>query len=1435
MLNIFRSEQQLEPDAAPLNLDRRFTGRDSMKRPPLSVALIYGFLSLLCLGLISPSRAATPDAENSDLRSAFEQHLDLLKVRLDDLERQAKEEPTRRQQDATATPADDDIELRWQQLARHLDLVEQQVLESGSKISDPLRDQLNALRAELNRAQNRATRPVSGKSLGIEGSPGKQSFSPSTWHSIDAAWLAEHPWWRPSGATGWPAVKGAPTNDSCANALPVTLGTIDGSVAGATRDGSTTCASLGRRDVWFRYTPTSDGPIAAYFTEDVDNLLVVSVHSGCPGDRFNQIACGTDRGLVFDGRAGESVLLRVAGDPQGFLDFSLRLAAAGRIVGEVRKAGDNTPATPSQVRIYSHEGRFVRTGDVRPDGTYTVPVAKAGDYFAEARGEVFAPQRYDHVACPNDICDDLAGTLISVSEGDERSGIDFDLEPLGRISGRVTDASNGQPISGATVRAVNNGNFFSSVATDSSGAYSLDGLPTGEVFVGAFDSDYLAELYDDIPCMPDCNQVIGTPIQVVPNSHIQGIDLSLEPFGGIEGRVTDAGTGQPVHLAVVEVYSLDGQLINVDASDIQGHYSIGGLAGGPYQLLTGARNIDYFGKVYRDIPCAPSGCDPSLGSSVTVAPFTTTGGIDFTLDPLGTVSGTVRDNLSGEGIGSAEVDLVDGQSLLVSTTTSETDGSYTLTGIPPGVYFLWVTQGRHVAQVFGGPSCPDTFACDLTSGMPIPVPASANVVGIEIRMDRLGTISGTVSDADTGQPITVDFVQAWDSDGQLARGANLELDGTYRLEGLLPGSYTVTAQSFGHRGEVYPDLPCDGPSCDPTTGTPIDVDINQDITGIDFALTRKGAITGTLFSEAGDPLPHGLKLWSSDGQRVASAVADFDGSFEFPGLDAGVYYLSSDARFFGYIDRVFGGETCNNGVCDPLTGTPIVVDTNVTTTGIDLVITRLGVISGRVQDAIFLQVLNGVTVNARDSNGIVVASDSTDDTGSYEIVGLEPGGYRITAFEDGFLGQRYPEIPCPDGDCAAGLGEVIDVDLNTEANDIDFTLALRQGIAGSVRDEATGLPVVGAVVEVFSGNTSVEALQTGASGRFLISLPVGTYYLRVDTDASPFDGMAELYNDIPCPRRSSCDPTDGDPVTVSASQVTTGIDFDLEGQICSPSGRVLCLNDQRFRVRMSFTDFDGNLALAGARPLTDDSGTFYFFDPDNLEVVVKVLDACVAPFNHFWVFTTGLTNLQTSISVEDTLTGDTRIYTNPLGTPFQLIRDVTAFDTCDGNSATAGTPILGVTEDPAAPTALALQLENLDKLLSHHPVPTSIVEPSSKTTGPCVPSSTALCLQESRFRVEAEWAAPDGAAGQGQAVPLTADTGYFWFFANDNVEVILKVLDACGANDFNSFWVFAAGLTDVEVTLKITDTLSGEERIYSNPQGSPFVPVQDTAAFQTCP
>lgn len=115
----------------------------------------------------------------------------------------------------------------------------------------------------------------------------------------------------------------------------------------------------------------------------------------------------------------------------------------------------------------------------------------------------------------------------------------------------------------------------------------------------------------------------------------------------------------------------------------------------------------------------------------------------------------------------------------------------------------------------------------------------------------------------------------------------------------------------------------------------------------------------------------------------------------------------------------------------------------------------------------------------------------------------------------------------------------------------------------------------------------------------------------------------------------------------------------------------------------------------------------------------------------------------------------------------------------------------------------------------------------------CITDANNLCLNDGRFKVSADWSDSQGNAGAGNAVQLTNDTGYFWFFNSDNVEVVIKVLDACSIN--GHYWVFGTGLTNVAVNLTVEDQKTDVEKEYQNPLGQAFSPIQDTSAFASCP
>ncbi|MES1243588.1 MAG: plastocyanin/azurin family copper-binding protein [Acidobacteriota bacterium] len=118
----------------------------------------------------------------------------------------------------------------------------------------------------------------------------------------------------------------------------------------------------------------------------------------------------------------------------------------------------------------------------------------------------------------------------------------------------------------------------------------------------------------------------------------------------------------------------------------------------------------------------------------------------------------------------------------------------------------------------------------------------------------------------------------------------------------------------------------------------------------------------------------------------------------------------------------------------------------------------------------------------------------------------------------------------------------------------------------------------------------------------------------------------------------------------------------------------------------------------------------------------------------------------------------------------------------------------------------------------------------------CVPDATTLCVNNGRFRVRTHWRSSTQ-SGDATAVALdfAPDSGLFYFFSSTNIEMLVKVLNACVPALGNKYWVFYAATTNVELTVTVTDSQTGKTKVYFNPLNTAALPVQDTNAFATCP
>ncbi len=327
------------------------------------------------------------------------------------------------------------------------------------------------------------------------------------------------------------------------------------------------------------------------------------------------------------------------------------------------------------------------------------------------------------------------------------------------------------------------------------------------------------------------------------------------------------------------------------------------------------------------------------------------------------------------------------------------------------------------------------------------------------------------------------------------------------------------------------------------------------------------------------------------------------------------------------------------------------------------------------------------------------------------------------------------------------------------------------------------------------------------------SLPAGTHTIRIKTDST---GVIAESNE-----------RDNE---YTKTIVVTG------AQPCTPGPDHLCLNDGRFKAQVNWrVPSQGTSGIGTAVSLTSDTGYFWFFNDTNVELVIKVLDG--RGFNgKFWVFYGALSDVEYTMTVTDTATGSVKSYFNPQGR-IASVADTSAFGSSGGafTSSVAnlpdGEPPISAPADGSGVAVRDLFDASAEQPWGISPAADSLV--AAEASAPCVPSSAVLCLNGNRFAVQVAWRVPSqGTSGIATAVPLTGDTGYFWFFSNTNVELVIKVLDGRPVN--GKFWVFYGALSDVEYRIRLTDTATGVARTYFNPS-SRLASVADTAAFSPAP
>ena len=269
-------------------------------------------------------------------------------------------------------------------------------------------------------------------------------------------------------------------------------------------------------------------------------------------------------------------------------------------------------------------------------------------------------------------------------------------------------------------------------------------------------------------------------------------------------------------------------------------------------------------------------------------------------DGTASLSGTVTSAATGQPLAGVCVEV---QSETVSrSATTAADGTWRATGLPAGEHVITFNVCAEPLAGFAGEFYED--AASWADADPVVLRAGQQRTGVDAALEAAARISGRLTDDTTGQPLEGICVIAFDDQlGSFGQDRSAA-DGTYALESLRGGTYTVIFQDcsdpYTHLSEAYDDVPLEQFS----TGqepTPVVVEDAQTRTGVDAGLQEGGSVAGTVVGQHhGQPLSNVCVALVQDGAQEPEAVTfsgytpDFEagpvpGGLVFPGVRPGSY------------------------------------------------------------------------------------------------------------------------------------------------------------------------------------------------------------------------------------------------------------------------------------------------------------------------------------------------------------------------------------------------------------------------------------------------------------------------------------------------------------------------------------------------------------------
>jgi hypothetical protein len=598
----------------------------------------------------------------------------------------------------------------------------------------------------------------------------------------------------------------------------------------------------------------------------------------------------------------------------------------------------------------------------------------------------------------------------------------------------------------------------------------LDGLASRSVYLEAGSSEHAPSRFGGAPDLAAFFGYPGTGAQILePGDVLTGLDIELAVGGRLSGSVRARIDSSAVPGASVRpALAVDGQ-VRVFSSQFHAVVGADGLWQSPLTLPPGEYRLvtwppsgaNLVVTAYDQINCQHQSCDLLATDGLTLLPGQTITHIDVLLATGARLSGEVLPT----GI-SRSLRLYDASGSRVSSRTIFGSGSaWTFDGLAGGSYYLEIrplsgSSSFLVPQLHNGHPCPGVL-CDRAGGPPLTVAAAGNRSGINIVLSEGGRVSGTLVDADSGlapavsagaTPLIGEYMLLDAAEAVVGTGPILDDGGTIRLgpsSAVPAGSYRLATFDRGmgagpgydqpgffldfstlpgYADALYPSAGCAGLVCDEAAALPINVTTGSVVSALEVGVRRGSSVRGRILDDdSGLGIAGAVAvLVDRDNRRYAAVRTNAEGDFAFGGFPAGTYYLrTAMSSNFGqnafpdrhaYFDRVLGSPgVCTELLCDPLSGTPLLLDGASDVAGLELRVQAGPVIRGFVIDPLTRAAIGRGAVEVYDSADRLVGRYLIDGLDrQYQTTALASGTYRLVAA----LPATFAPLSLPSGSIA---------------------------------------------------------------------------------------------------------------------------------------------------------------------------------------------------------------------------------------------------------------------------------------------------------------------------------------------------------------------------------------------------------------------------------